>query len=283
MAKRAAKHALLSTVSDSASYTEDSSSYSDIGAMLAPPRREPVRRAVELAEHDVVAVQAETPTRQYASINVVPPLHEYSRQTGVIAAAAAPIVSLTLPILHRSSSDGPGVTAPLTGAYDPVESRSRASTGESVLCDEGSADNMPFTYSGVFSPHGWHDGPSNSSTRAGNALHGLENAIVAASRLAGKRATEGNIVVHGHSGLHEIGFLAPERSHMSSALCADGLSSDEEDSGSQGGDDSESDSESYEGLAVDDINETYDHSLPEYVSNSDPYTQRIYLDEEGIT
>ncbi|KAJ2026994.1 hypothetical protein GGH13_007857, partial [Coemansia sp. S155-1] len=261
MTKRAAKHVLLSTVSDSTTRNEDPSCYashSDItSAMPVPLQHEPAHLAVEPAEDDVVAVHAETPTRQYASINVVPPLHEYSRQTGVIAAVAAPIVSLTSPILHRASMDGPGVTAPLTGTHDPVESRSLASTTGSVHCDE----NMPFTYSGVFSPHGWPDGPSSNSAQvaAGNVLHGSANAIAAVTRLAGKRAAEGNIVVHGYSGLHEIGSLAPGRSHMSSALCADGLSSDEEDSGSQGDDDSDSDTESYEGLAVDDINETYDH------------------------
>ncbi|KAJ2063109.1 hypothetical protein GGI17_001956 [Coemansia sp. S146] len=289
MTKRAPKYDLLSTVSDSTTRNEDPSCYDShsaiTSAMPAPLQREPVHRVVESVEHDVVAVHVETPTRQYAAINAVPPLHEYSRQTGAIAAVAAPIVSLTSPILHRASLDGPGVTAPLTGTHDPVESRSLASTAESAHYDDSNAENMPFTYSGVFSPHGWHDGPSNNSARAaaGNAWHGSANAIAAAARLAGKRAAEGNIVVHGHSGLHEIGSLAPGRSHMSSAMCADGLSSGEEDSDSQGGDDSDSDTESYEGLAVDDINETYDHSLPEYVSNADPYTQRVYLDEEGIT
>ncbi|KAJ2331454.1 hypothetical protein GGI00_003246, partial [Coemansia sp. RSA 2681] len=248
--------------------------------MPVPLQQEPAPRAVEPVEHDVVSPHVETPTRQYASINAVPPLQEYSRQAGAIAAAAAPIVSLASPILRRMSLDGPGVTAPLTGARELAESPSRslASTAGSAYREERSnAENLPFTYSGVFSPHGWHDGQSNGVP---NGL--IAPAVATAIRLAGKCVAEGSIVLHGHSGLHEVGSV-PARSHMSSALCADGLSSDEDDSGSQGGDDSDSDSESYEGLAVDDINETYDHSLPEYVSNADPYTQRIYLDEEGIT
>ncbi|KAJ2485493.1 hypothetical protein IWW47_005560, partial [Coemansia sp. RSA 2052] len=229
-------------------------------AIPVPLQQEPAPRAVEPVEHDVVSPHVETPTRQYASINAVPPLREYSRQAGAIAAAAAPIVSLASPILRRMSLDGPGVTAPLTGAHElsGSPSRSLASTAGSAYCDESNAENLPFTYSGVFSPHGWHDGQSN------NVPNGLiAPAVATAIRLAGKCAAEGSIVLHGHSGLHEVGSV-PARSHMSSALCADGLSSDEDDSGSQGGDDSDSDSESYEGLAVDDINETYDHSLPEY-------------------
>ncbi|KAI7829103.1 hypothetical protein BX661DRAFT_181378 [Kickxella alabastrina] len=75
-------------------------------------------------------------------------------------------------------------------------------------------------------------------------------------------------------------WKTPTAPHAS-ALCAGGMSSESEDSDDLD-DDSDSDTESYEGLAVDDINETYDHSLPEYVPNPDPFTQSIYLEEEGI-
>ncbi|KAJ1950299.1 hypothetical protein FBU59_000746, partial [Linderina macrospora] len=58
-------------------------------------------------------------------------------------------------------------------------------------------------------------------------------------------------------------------------------SSEEEDEESES--ESESDNESYEGMAVEDINETYDQDLPEYVHNPDPFTQSIFLEEEGVT
>ncbi|KAJ2903189.1 hypothetical protein GGI21_004460, partial [Coemansia aciculifera] len=242
--------------------------------MPVPLQQDSASRAVELVDHDTVPAHTESPTRQYASINAVPPLQECSRQAGAIAAAAAPIISLASPILRRMSLDEPGVTMPLT-AESPT--RSFVSTAESAHCDDNGAESVPFTYSDVFSPHSWND--RQAAAAASNMPHGLSTA----PRLAGKHVVEGRgIVLLGHSGLHEVGAV-PVRSHMSSALCADGLSSDGEDSDSQGSDDSDSDSESYEGLAVDDINETYDHSLPEYVANSDPYAQRIYLDEEGIT
>ncbi|KAJ2007141.1 hypothetical protein H4R26_000960 [Coemansia thaxteri] len=289
MAERAAqRHDLLPTVSGSDNRSTEptpinscpvsSSSYSSGSGTTLQPDMTPAatsRSARRAATPDEPAVRHslsadgpqcdpaaahafEMPVRQYASISVVPPLQEHARQPCAIAAAAAPIVSLASPILRRTSLDGPGATAPLTGAQDVAESRSRASSIGSThgaSSDEADAANLPFTYSGVFSP------PVSTGVSTG------VSALTTSDARLGRSTTAA-------------------RSHMSSALGANELASGDEESESQESDDdgaSDSDTESYEGLAVDDINETYDHNLPEYVANGDPYTQRIYLDEEGVT
>ncbi|KAJ2764007.1 hypothetical protein IWQ57_005344, partial [Coemansia nantahalensis] len=124
-----------------------------------------------------------------------------------------------------------------------------------------SAPARPLTYPGVFAP------------RAATGVAELQRA---AGPGGGDAIGAGQRVGHGHAGVH-----VPSRWHAAAFPGGDdsGESSSDED-GSEESD--ESDDESYEGLAVDDINETYDHRLPEYVPNPDPHTQRIYLDEEGI-
>ncbi|KAJ1731564.1 hypothetical protein LPJ61_002475 [Coemansia biformis] len=130
---------------------------------------------------------------------------------------------------------------------------------------------LPFTYSGVFSQHAArrasgdaaHLGPLRPAAPGG----GFAAPVASASR----HMMRDYAGVHVPSGLHAAGFPAGDRS-------GDSSSTDDDDDESD-----ESDQESYEGLAVDDVNETYDHKLPEYVPNPDPLTQRIYLDEEGVT
>ncbi|KAJ2778929.1 hypothetical protein GGI15_004030 [Coemansia interrupta] len=188
--------------------------------------------------------------RQYASINTVPSLQQHTTPggSGVISAATQPLAALATPIIRRASLDGPGASVPLT-ANSPTSHAGSQPSSRVSESESGTADaSVPFTYSGVFSADSWNDsrGLAQQQMRLG----------VAKSALA--------------------------HSHMPGSLCAGDSSSDSEESDSLDEDD-ESDDESYEGLAVDDINETYDQSLPEYVPNLDPFSQSIYLEEEGIS
>ncbi|KAJ2712952.1 hypothetical protein H4R19_002488, partial [Coemansia spiralis] len=130
--------------------------------------------------------------------------------------------------------------------------------------DPESSGSVPFTYSAVFAAADTESrrpaGPGGGGGGGGPAG-------------AGRRMSYGHAGVHVPSGLHAAGFPGGDNGSGESSSSGEGDSESE----------SESDEESYEGLAVDDINETYDHRLPEYVPNPDPHTQRIYLDEEGIS
>ncbi|KAJ2836027.1 hypothetical protein J3B01_003123 [Coemansia erecta] len=117
--------------------------------------------------------------------------------------------------------------------------------------------NLPFTYSGVFSNHVWQE----------TGDFGSEHPDASANE------------IEGHNTRKPVPGLS--RPHIPSGLHTAGLPLDDSDSESSGSESDDSES-SYEGLAVDDINESYDHKLPEYVPNSDPLMQRVYLDEEGI-
>ncbi|KAJ1720971.1 hypothetical protein LPJ53_004447 [Coemansia erecta] len=200
--------------------------------------------------------------RQYASINTVPSLQEHATASGsgVISAATQPIASLAAPIIRRASLDGPGASMPLTAGSSGVSAGEQPSrVSES---DSGTADaSLPFTYSGVFSKDAWRDSRGYAQQQL---RHGAAGYQAGGGRLGAARS-------------------ALAHSHMPGSLCAGDSSSDSEESDSLDEDDDESDDESYEGLAVDDINETYDQSLPEYVPNLDPFSQSIYLEEEGIS
>ncbi|KAJ1860752.1 hypothetical protein LPJ73_001246 [Coemansia sp. RSA 2703] len=202
--------------------------------------------------------------RQYASINVVPSLQEQATtdRSGVIAAATQPIVSLAGPIISRASLDGPGASVPLTASSASGSGRTSGEQLERVVEAESGADaSVPFTYSGVFSSDAWGD--SRGYTQQRQQQHDRAGYYAGGSRSGAARS-------------------ALAHSHMPGSLCAGDSSSDSEESDSVESDD-ESDDSSYEGLAVDDINETYDQDLPEYVPNLDPYSQCIYLEEEGIS
>ncbi|KAJ1805079.1 hypothetical protein LPJ75_005416, partial [Coemansia sp. RSA 2598] len=179
-----------------------------------------------------------SPSRQYASINTVPPLQDHPEPD-----STASIVSLAAPIIRRASLDGPGASAPLTavgnGSRSSAEHQSRQPSLEEQGASRISTDSasLPFTYSGVFSSEKW--GRAHVSGQQSMPHMYASNRLNAASS-------------------------ALAHSYLPGALCADGSSSSGEDSDSLDEDDDESDTESYEGLAVDDINETYDQSLPEY-------------------
>ncbi|KAJ1847756.1 hypothetical protein LPJ57_008715 [Coemansia sp. RSA 486] len=206
---------------------------SDMTAGSGPPDPSPSPR-----EETGLSSEPPSPSRQYASINNVPPLQEHA-----VADRTASIASLAAPIIRRASLDGPGASAPLTafssGSRSSAELQSRhpvAETQESSRISTETA-SLPFTYSGVFSSDRWKQAHS-----------------------AGQRAMS-----HMYSGgrmNHASSTLA--HSYLPGALCAEDSSSSSDESDSLDEDDEESDTESYEGLAVDDINETYDQSLPEY-------------------
>ncbi|KAI8324643.1 hypothetical protein GQ54DRAFT_53273 [Martensiomyces pterosporus] len=239
----------------------------------------------DAGSQSAAASRVGTPTRQYASINILPSPQDRARKTGAIAAATAPIASLVSPILNHAVLDDAGASAPLTGgsgvqssAKMSFESRSRASTASQQGNGADGDESVPFTYSGVFSRHVWHDksAESNGTSATAASASGNEDS----TGFSGKHAAGGT--AHGHSGLHEASSELMSGHMPRSALSAQQQSSDEESDSEEDDSGGESDTESYEGMAVDDINETYDQSLPEYVPNPDPYTQSIYLEEEGI-
>ncbi|KAJ1992246.1 hypothetical protein GGI26_002398 [Coemansia sp. RSA 1358] len=241
--------------------------------------------------------------RRYASINTIPPLQDCASSThSALAAAAAPIANLASPTRPRQSLDESAMAVPLVsgGSASPFISNKSASDAQhsprrrsSISSCESISErkaNLPFTYSGVFSQNFWNDIDAVSRSKVQPA-DDLENSTVnfntdspysaATARAADKRRIVGGTITNGHFSLHEASS-ALAHSNRSGIAFADEPSSDNESESMSDDDDSDS-SESYEGLAVDDINETYNQDLPEYVSNRDPYAQKIYLDEEGIT
>ncbi|KAJ2162638.1 hypothetical protein GGF46_000511 [Coemansia sp. RSA 552] len=200
------------------------------------------------AEHSASAVG------QHAS----PPMHAHHPAA---AAAAAPLAS---------------ETSPSAGGDRPAGSRSRASlSGSDSDSPAAREPNLPFTYSGVFSHHVWQGEDEAADGKPWQPAGG-----------DGVRTDDADLMIQPHAGVRGSG-AATLRSHcvasgLHTAQFPQGGDSDDLSSSEDDDDLGDSDSESYEGLAVDDVNETYDHKLPEYVPNPDPMTQRIYLDEEGI-
>ncbi|KAJ2719732.1 hypothetical protein GGI07_005032 [Coemansia sp. Benny D115] len=199
----------------------------------------------------------ERPTaKQYASIDTVPSPTEQHHAASRPGASGGVSGGVSMPISQRASIDGLAASMPLTSpaqtARVSAEYRTRASTANLGGAAAPMEEALPFTYSGVFSSNAWRVSTS-SAPRRPQFLPGLHGA--------------GSALAH---------------SHMPGSLCAGASSDDSDESDSLDESESESDTESYEGLAVDDINETYDNSLPEYVPNADPFTQGIYLEEEGI-
>ncbi|KAI9502818.1 hypothetical protein BX070DRAFT_225648 [Coemansia spiralis] len=257
-------------------HTNSSNSVHTNDQQLLPTQTPPAAGATSVAAPSTSAVMdgsdRKQSARRYASINTIPPLQDCASSThSALAAAAAPIANLASPTRPRQSLD----------------ERSSISSCESI--SERKA-NLPFTYSGVFSQNFWNDIDAVSRSKVQPA-DDLENSTVnfntdspysaATARAADKRRIVGGTITNGHFSLHEASS-ALAHSNRSGNAFADEPSSDNESESMSDDDDSDS-SESYEGLAVDDINETYNQDLPEYVSNRDPYAQKIYLDEEGIT
>ncbi|KAJ2852596.1 hypothetical protein IWW36_000225 [Coemansia brasiliensis] len=223
---------------------------------------------------------------QYAAINAVPLLQERTAGPNSAAQDAAAVTTPTAisPILTHPQMNGaqtlPAQTLASADPDEPGEPQSRASLASSH--SQPKEANLPFTYSGVFSNHVWQEDADSAfsdqqhqeslkmvpNNTAGNSHVNEAGPIISASTAGIRGTIPGRTAGLIPSGLHAAG-LPFDDSDMSS--------SEDDDS------DDSSESESYEGLAVDDINESYDHKLPEYVPNSDPLTQRIYLEEEGIS
>lgn len=233
---------------------------------------------------------------QYSSITTVPPVFNLASSTssGHSAASDDNVVNETAPLSNNSSSRNSIDLSRPSGNQSPAyHSAKILSISDS---EEEEAPNLPFTYSGVFSQGVWqqqqHQGYSSSgSSAAGNLLeepmHETNYSQAVAQMAASFADKRDNAVQQGHRlpGAVAGASSALAHCHMPGSFLAGGSSSEDEDdsnSDSLGFGDSDSESESYEGLAVDDVNETYDHSLPEYVHNEDPYAQTIYLEEEGI-
>ncbi|KAJ2559165.1 hypothetical protein EV175_000463 [Coemansia sp. RSA 1933] len=227
-------------------------------------------------------------SKQYESINSTPPLVDTPRRHNAIAAAGASIADLTSPTRTCIETGEPDMTAPLVdsesegSSYIPrsteettpqIQTRVSSSSLDTADPSSGDKTNPPFTYSNVFSQSVWGnaDSTDDDERQADNTT----------DRAADKRAAVSGHMTNGRFSVREASS-ALARGHMYSSAFADDLSSDEESDSIDEGDD-ESDTESYEGFAVDDVNETYDQDLPEYVCNPDPYTQKIYLEEEDIT
>ncbi|KAJ2610985.1 hypothetical protein EV177_003697, partial [Coemansia sp. RSA 1804] len=207
--------------------------------------------------------------KKYGSINTVPPFEDTPRRHSMVAAAAASIAELTSPTRSRPSLDESDLATPLVS-----DSERRASVSESAPHisrhssytslahaaerpdgGEEAQMNPPFTYSNVFSQGSWGnaDNPEDENDQAQNS---------ATTKAGEKRAVSG-VVTNGRFSVREASSSLA-RNHTGSNAFVD-MSTDDEDSDSLDGGEDESDTESYEGFAVDDVNETYDQDLPEYV------------------
>ncbi|KAJ2629056.1 hypothetical protein H4R22_003548 [Coemansia sp. RSA 1290] len=222
---------------------------------------------------------------QYAAINAVPLLQERTAGPNAAAQDAAAVTTPTAisPILtHPQINDAqspPAQAMASAGPGEPDEPQSRASLASSH--SQPKEANLPFTYSGVFSNHVWQEDADSAFADQSRQ----EDSMMPDNTAGSSHANEA-VPMIGASAAGIRGTM-PGRAagFVPSGLHAAGLPFDDSDMSSSESDDSDesSESESYEGLAVDDINESYDHKLPEYVPNSDPLTQRIYLEEEGIS
>ncbi|KAJ2079271.1 hypothetical protein H4R24_003901 [Coemansia sp. RSA 988] len=225
--------------------------------------------------------------RQYSAMDTVRPLRE--RMEGIdshstaTAAAAAPIAGATSLASARSLSNNN--LAHTSEPEDLVERQLRVSMSYTQGGGRAKEVNLPFTYSGVFSDHVWQEAGIIAGAASPHAECSVDSPIspgAPAGSGGGDSAQtyDSGLVMHG--GVSAGGVA---RSHTASGLHTARFPADYESDSSTDGDDDDdgSESESYEGLAVDDINETYDHKLPEFVPNPDPLVQSIYFDEEGIT
>ncbi|KAJ2093025.1 hypothetical protein IW138_000739 [Coemansia sp. RSA 986] len=288
MVDKTNRNDLLSTVSSN-TQSANNSSTSAIGHQLSQPYHAEATSSTGTNEPDMDSGGSSNSRSQrskhYESINTVLPLEDTPRRHSAVAAVAASISGLTSPTRSRPPLDESDMAAPLVGSDSDGSAYISESAPDAPLYparvssslgahDYSSANktNPPFTYSNVFSQDVWGstDNTSDGSRQAENE----------STNTADKRTVSG-VVTNGRFSVREASS-ALARSHMYSNAFADELSGDEDSDSLDDGDD-DSDTESYEGFAVDDVNETYDQDLPEYVCNPDPYAQKIYLEEEDIT